>query len=329
MSNQYLNDLIGTQIGEYTIQELVGEGTFSLVFRAVDKLGRNTRAIKIPRSFTAAPPRSDDSVPTQVFIKRQDRYSPQEASPIHIQKIQVARTRTVKDRGLVSVTDYSFDEASKSYIAMPLITGTAFRQYMQGGPVSIDLLHNLALTLDRLSQNDEFGYHGDVKPENMIVTEEGVVLVDCGYFGSIEPESTPDNDKKTLIVTTPRYYPHLIADDLLAFGLLLWESACRKPLLGKVSYSKDHDISKVGDELLSVVYEEEALGNFHFSRIVKAKRPSEYRPGMPEVMEEVLLKSVRLCFDREGVLDFDEGYESFEEIAYDLSSLIEQGIYYL
>ncbi len=329
MSNQYLNDLIGTQVGEYTIQELVGEGTFSLVFRATDRLGQSTKAIKIPRSYTAQGNRKDDSVPTQVFIKRQDRYSPQEASPIHIQKIQVARTRSIQDQGMVSVEDYSFDEASKSYISMPLITGTSFRQYLNAGPIPLTVFRNLALTLDRLSRNPEFGYHGDVKPDNMIVTDNGVILVDCGYFGSFEPDSTPDNDKKTLIVTTPRYYPHLIADDLLAFGFLLWEAACRKPLLRKVSYSKDHDLEKVSDEILSLVYEEEALGNFHFSQIVKAKPPSEYRPGLPDEIEDVLLKAVQLSFDEDGFLDCGEGYESFEEVADDLAGLMNLGIHYL
>lgn len=133
MSNQYLDDLIGTQVGEYTIQEFVGEGTFSIVFRAVDKLGQNVKAIKIPRAFIKDSDPDENIVPTQVFIKRQDRYSPQEASPIHIQKIQVARTRSVKDKRLVSVEDYSFDDAGsgKSFISMPLVQGDTFRKISQ------------------------------------------------------------------------------------------------------------------------------------------------------------------------------------------------------
>ena len=55
MSNQYLDDLIGTQVGDYTIQELIGEGTFSMVYRGVDKLGKNVKAIKIPRAYTKDP----------------------------------------------------------------------------------------------------------------------------------------------------------------------------------------------------------------------------------------------------------------------------------
>ena len=329
MSNQYLDDLIGTQVGDYTIQELVGEGTFSIVFRAVDRLGKSVKAIKIPRSVTQDTERLEESVPTQVFIKRQDRYSPQEASPVHIQKIQVARTRSVNDRGLVSVEDYSFDDSGKSYVSMPLISGTTFRKYLKSGPVPLTVFLDIANTLDRLSQIDDFGYHGDVKPDNMIVADDGVMLVDCGYFGSIEPESDPQNESKTLIVTTPRYYPHLIADDMLAFGLVLWEAACRKQLLRKVSYSKDHELKKVSEDLLSQVYEEEALGNFHFSQIVKAKKPSALRPGIPASIEEFLLKSVRLKFTKDDVLDVDEGFETFEELARELKALIDSGIHYV
>lgn len=328
MSNQYLDDLIGTQVGEYTIQELVGEGTFSIVFRAVDKLGKNEKAIKIPRAFTKESNQGGTIVPTQVFIKRQDRYSPQEASPIHIQKIQVARTRSVNDRGLVSIEDYSFEESGESYISMPLIQGDTFRKYLKSGPIPLNVFLDISETLDRLSRTDDFAYHGDVKPDNMIVTENGVMLVDCGYFGSIEPESSPENEHKTLIVTTPRYYPHLIADDLLAFGLILWEAACRMPLLQKVSYSKDHELENVSEDLLSQVYEEEALGNFHFSQVVQAKRPSELRPGIPKELEELLMKSVRLKFDKEK-LDSEEGFESFEEFSDSINALIKQGIHYV
>ncbi|MBZ0184905.1 MAG: hypothetical protein K8F91_01545 [Candidatus Obscuribacterales bacterium] len=328
MSNQYVEDWIGSEFGDYTIQELVGEGTFSLVFRAVDRAGGAEKAIKIPRAYIPSPDKPNEFVPTQVFIKRRDRYSPQEASPVHIQKIQVARTRDISDLGLVSVDKYSF-EKGKAFSRMPLLSGQTFRQYLRAGPVPVSLLGDIASTLARLNDNDDFGYHGDVKPENMIVTTDGVVLVDCGYFGSIEMEEDVNSEHKALIVTTPRYYPHLKADDLLAFGLILWESACRESLLTSVAYSRDFELDKVKESLIESVHQEEDQGNFNFSQIMDAKRPSWIRPGLPDRIENLLLKATRLKFDDDDCLDLVEGYESFAEIEKDLSRLVEVGIHYV
>jgi hypothetical protein len=175
---------------------------------------------------------------------------------------------------------------------------------------------------------DGFGYHGDVKPENMIVTGSGVILVDCGYFGSVHVGDKAD-PQKTLIVTTPRYYPRLLPDDLLAFGLLLWEAAMRKPLLEGVAYSGDFDADGVADRLFDIVSEEEAIGNFNFSGILGVVKPSDLREGLPDIVEKTLLKSVRLQFNENGVADIDEGYESFEEIADDLKKMTQAGIHYL
>ena len=338
MSNRHPSDWIGARIGNYTIQELVGEGTFSFVFKSLDRLTQTERAIKVPKEEAANPEFTRDShpvgtmaahepVPTQVFVKKPDRYSPQEASPYSIHKIQIARTRSVSEQGLVSIDDYSL-EKDRVFSVMPLIAGKTFRQYMRSGPVPVAVLRNLALTLQRLNNNQEFGYHGDVKPENMVVTNSGVILVDCGFFGATEYGDTED-DRKSLIVTTPRYYPHLKADDLLAFGLILWEVACRKPLLTGVSYSRDFDLKRVTEELLDVVHKEENLGNFHFSQIIKTEKPSQLRGGLPAIVEHILLRAVRLNFTDDDKLDLSPGYDSFEEIADDLRLISQEGIHYL
>ncbi len=162
----------------------------------------------------------------------------------------------------------------------------------------------------------------------MIVTASGVILVDCGYFGNVHVGDRAD-PQKTLIVTTPRYYPRLVPDDLLAFGLILWETALRKPLLEGVAYSGDFESGLATDRLLEIVNEEEAVGNFNYSGVLGAERPISLREGMPPKVEDLLLKAVRLKFNDDGVLDLDEGYDSFDELADDLKKLTQDGIHYL
>lgn len=327
MSNQYLDDLIGSKFGDFTLQEIVGEGSFSHVFRAVDK-HKNEKAIKIPRKFTSVKDDRFEFVPTQVFIKRGQRFSPQEASPIHILRIQIARTRQVVDQGIVRVEDYSFD-GENSYCRMPFLSGQTLREYMRSGPVPVAVLRNLALTLSRLNHMESFAYHGDVKPENMVVTANGVILVDCGYFGNVNVGEKPDDAQKTLIVTTPRYYPRLLPDDLLAFGLILWEAAMRKPLIEGVAYHGDFAGEAVSERLSDRVQEEEAIGNFNFTSILGAERPSSVREGLPPQVDKLLLRAVRLKYNDANELDIDEGFESFEDIADELKRLTQAGIHYL
>src|SRR5579883_222380 len=143
MSNQHVDDLIGSQVGDYTLQELIGEGTFSHVFRAVDKLGQNEKAIKIPRKYPTLKNDRFEFVPTQVFIKRAQRFSPQEASAVHILRIQIARTRSIIDQGLVRIEDYGFN-ADNTFCRMPYLPGRTLREYMRSGPVPIPVLRNLA-----------------------------------------------------------------------------------------------------------------------------------------------------------------------------------------
>lgn len=326
MSNQHADDLIGTNLGEFTLQELVGEGTFSHVFRGVDR-NQSEKAIKVPRQFSTAKADDDDYVPTQVFLKKAKRFTPQEASPVHILRIQIARTKGIHDHGLVRIEDYSF-AGDRTFSRMPLLLGRTLRDYIRGGPVPISVIRNIALTLERLSRNDSFNYHGDVKPENMIVTASGVVMVDCGYFGNVQVDEAIDKDK-SLIVTTPRYYPLLKPDDLLALGLIVWEIACRKPLLNGVAYSGDFDTEHIAEDLVECVSREEALGNFNFSQMLGAEMPSTLRPGVPPRVEAVLLKAVRLKVTDGGVLTLDDGYDNFEHLADDLKKLTQEGIHYL
>lgn len=327
MSNQHADDLIGTNLGEFTLQELVGEGTFSHVFRGVNR-NQSEKAIKVPRRFSNAKEDGGaDYVPTQVFLKKAKRFTPQEASPIHILRIQIARTKGIHDHGLVRVEDYSF-AGDRTFSRMPLLLGRTLRDYMRSGPVPISVIRNIALTLERLSRIEHFNYHGDVKPENMIVTANGVVMVDCGYFGNVQVDEAIDKDK-SLIVTTPRYYPLLKPDDLLALGLIVWEIACRSSLLSGVAYSGDYDTEHIADDLVECVAREEALGNFNFTQVLGAEMPSTLRSGMPPRVEALLLKAVRLKVTKGGVLTLDEGFDNFEHFADDLKKLTQEGIHYL
>src|SRR5205823_1116164 len=82
----------------------------------------------------------------------------------------------------------------------------------------------------QLSQS-KLDYHGDLKPENIILSGGGVRVIDPGYFGSMRCK---EGMVPHVVVSSPQYYPCLEPDDSLAAALCLWELCLGQPLLARV-----------------------------------------------------------------------------------------------
>ena len=163
-----------------------------------------------------------------------------------------------------------------------------------------------------------------------MVTPSGVVLIDPGYYGTIEAyKGATKQSLSNCSVTSTLYYPCLRPDDLFALGLLTWEIACREHPIAKKSTSKDFDKKKIGTELWNFIMEEERDGRFFISSILNVKRPSAMRPGMPPELEQFLLKCLRLRFDADGKLNLDVGFQDFGEYTASLTRLSQKGIRYI
>jgi len=201
---------------------------------------------------------------------------------------------------------------------------------MNAGPVPTEILIDLALCLDRLANTENFRFHGDLKPENIMVTPSGVVLVDPGYFGAIEVFKS--NTKQLLTncaITSTRYYPYLVPDDLFALGLISWEIACRQHPLAEKAVVSQFDRHKISHDFLELVQKEEDEGRFFLSSILGIRRPTELRPGIPFEVEEFLLKCLRINFDADGKLRLAKGFHTVAEYAAALSGLARKNIRYL
>jgi serine/threonine protein kinase len=72
-------------------------------------------------------------------------------------------------------------------------------------------------SLQRLARSGQLDYHGDLKPENLIVKPSGSVIM-------IDPAMRCD--ERNVITTTPHYNPLLLRDskaDVMAIGVMLYE----------------------------------------------------------------------------------------------------------
>jgi serine/threonine protein kinase len=243
--------------------------------------------------------------------------------------LQAKKLKTATDLGLIGVEEVS-SRPGGCYYMMPIITGQTLRRYMTAGPVPISHFIDIANCLERLTDNKAFLYHGDLKPENIMVSPLRVVLIDPGHFGSVDTYSASIKQTMTnCAVTSTIYYPTLVPDDLLAFGIIMWETACREHPLSKRAHSADFDKRTVGSGLWQYVKEQENEGRFYSSRILGLRRPSAIRPGMPKEIEDLLLRGMRLQIDANGKIDRGEGFNSFAEIAESLNHLLSKNIRYI
>src|SRR5262249_33610081 len=147
--------------------------------------------------------------------------------------IQCKKFQQSADPSLPQIDKFVTDKDT-GYCRMELLEGPTLREAMTAGPVAISLLLELVRIMQRLSENPNFEYHGDLKPENIIITASGLKIIDPGHFG---PLDCREGHLGRCIITTPAYYPLLIPDDLFALGIILWEIACRRHPLDGTSFS--------------------------------------------------------------------------------------------
>jgi serine/threonine protein kinase len=321
---------VGLAVGEFVIRELLGEGSYSWVFKAVHADGFTTRAIKVakpPEAVAEGGPTS--CVPTDAVWQAAGQVVSLNPETEQLLCLQAKKLQSISDPGIVAVEEVSVRPGS-CYYRMPVLGGSTLRRYMSAGPCPIGIFLDMAQCLSRINDKDTFGYHGDLKPENIMVTPSGVVLIDPGYFGTLETyRGTVRNPTTNCAVATTIYYPYLKPDDLLAFGLMLWETACRDHPLAARSNSSDFDRKSIGDDLWDIVRSQELEGRYYLSSILGVIPPSIVRPGTPKEIEEVLMKGLRLKLDADGKLNACPGFKNFAEFAEALNQLVKKNIRYI
>ncbi len=125
--------------------------------------------------------------------------------------------------------------------------------------------------------------HHDLKPENIILSADGLVLIDPGHFGPLQLMSGQTVD---VAITTPAYNPGIEPNDLMAFGLIFFELVTG--VLPTRFASSSHD-SDAGKSLLLMIEEAEITGNFNYSGLKCFQRPAKLFSGCSDQLERLML----------------------------------------
>lgn len=174
----------GTRLGPYEIISLIGAGGMGEVYRGRDtRLGRDV-AVKV--------------LPENLLTDR-DRLSRFEK--------EARAASALNHPNVVTVYDIGFQD-STPYLAMELVEGSTLRQLLDGGPLPVRKLLEIATQVaEGLAKAHSAGIvHRDFKPENVMISKDGYAkILDFGLAKLIEGPSEDASELPTAVRagTTP------------------------------------------------------------------------------------------------------------------------------
>jgi serine/threonine-protein kinase len=199
------------QVGRYEILEIIGTGAHGRVARAHDPLISRLVAIKLfPKELASG-----------------------EARQRFIQEARVVGQ--LSHPSIITLHDMGIDEATQTpYLVMEFLEGQPLDRILERGsvpyPKACAWAAEVACALGVAHRKGVI--HGDVKPANMLITDDGrVKLMDFGMARLASHDS-----KATPLVGTPAYWcpeqilgkPQDARSDLFSLGVVLYEMVTGK-----------------------------------------------------------------------------------------------------
>ena len=241
----------------YALQAVVAHGGMATVYRATDTRLERTVAVKVMARRYADDPQ---------FVARFTR--------------EAKASARLSSPHVVAVHDYGTDASTGvAYLVMELVPGRNLRQLLQQeGPLpparAVELVDQV---LQALAAAHAAGLvHRDVKPENVLVTDDGRTKVaDFGLARAMESDSqsaTTGPLLGTVAYLAPEQLENGDADartDVYATGVLLWEL-----LTGTPPYSSHTPASVI----LKLVSED-------------VPPPSQVVEGIPSTLDELVVRA--------------------------------------
>ena len=259
----------------YEIIEKVGNGGMATVYRATDKVLKRDVAVKILR---------DEFTTDEEFIRRFE--------------VEAQSAARLTNANIVSVYDVGVD-GNLYYIVMELIQGKTLKEIIikEGGPLpwkwSINVAIQIASALEVAHRNNII--HRDIKPHNIIITEDGVAKVtDFGIAKAVS------NSTITAFGTTigsvhyfsPEHARGGLTDaksDLYSLGVVMYEM-----VTGKVPFDADTPVSVALKHMQEMPQE-----------------PIELNPNIPMSVNKIIMKALQK--------DTNLRYQSATEMLEDLN----------
>ena len=246
MATSPVDALIGQTIGSYVIVARVGGGGMGVVYQA-----RDTRLGRIVALKFLPPQWSHDDQPRQRFVREAQAAS------------------ATSHPNICTIHDIETAPDGQLFIVMAYYEGQTLKQRLASGPLASDEALDIATQIaDGLAKaHAQNVVHRDIKPGNVMLTEDGVRIVDFGLatFADALKLTAEHSTLGTVAYMSPEQVRGLAADarsDVWAVGVILYEM-----LTGRVPFQGSHA---------------EAI-----AYAIRNETPAPIRASRPDVAEEI------------------------------------------
>jgi serine/threonine protein kinase/tetratricopeptide (TPR) repeat protein len=259
----------------YRIESLLGEGGMGKVYKAQDGELRRTVALKLVRPELASDPSSMDRLKQEILLASK-----------------------VSHKNILRIHDLG-DVGGLKFISMAYVDGRDLHQIISAEgrlplPRAIRIARQLCLALE--AAHSEGVIHRDLKPQNVLVDQEGQVFVsDFGLAKSLEVHASMMTSTSE-VNGTPRYMsPEQVEagpvdhrSDLYSLGLILYEMVTA-------------DLPFESDSVLQAMYQ----------RVTQSPRnPKTLNPDLPDYLVNIIMR----CLEKDPA----QRYQHAREILVDL-----------
>ena len=287
--------MIGSTVSHYRIVDSLGSGGMGVVYLAEDiTLGRRV-ALKFLSSTTP---------------EYRNRFLREARAVSRLVHPNIA---TVFDYG---ETDADHGERAKGtpYIVMELVKGTPLNEKLEAGPLPLrEAVRIVSAIAEALGEAHRQGVvHRDVKPSNVVVSENGQVKVlDFGLVKQIQDEAGSDDitaqlpisntkTRSDVIVGTPLYLSPEQAtgkkvdarSDLFALGAVLYEC-----IAGQSAFAGS-SVIEIGAQVIHIT----------------PKLPSKLNPAVPPALDKITMRALEKKIEAR--------YQTADELIKDLQALL-------
>ena len=262
----------------YEIIEKISNGGMATVYKSKDSVLNRYVAIKVLR---------DEFTTDEEFIKRF--------------RIEAQSAASLTHPNIVSIYDVG-NEGSLYYIVMELIKGKTLKEIIteEKGPLpwkwSLNIVIQIASALEMAHKNNIV--HRDIKPHNIIITEDGVAKVTD--FGIAKAVSNSTITAFGTTIGSVHYFSPEHArggytdakSDLYSLGVVMYEM-----LTGRVPFDADTPVS------VALKHMQE-----------KPVEPKELNPSIPQSVNDIIMKAMQK--------DTNLRYQSATEMLKDLNEAL-------
>jgi serine/threonine protein kinase len=225
---------VGERIGAYRVVDFIARGGFSLVYLAEDEDGHKvalkvgdvagggryvTRFLEITDSRQPEGI-SPDETPAEAIFFRQDGVRIDFLDVHEIDDLIRSESSVLeacKSPNLVKVHD-CFQHEGRPIAVLDYVRGKTLREKIRAlEGIRLNWFLTIVRALQKLGKKGTLQYHGDLKPENIIIKPSGSVVM-------VDPAMRPD--ERGVITTTPHYNPLLLREskaDVMGIGVMLYE----------------------------------------------------------------------------------------------------------